>query len=114
MGLIIKSTEEKKIKGIGFPIELEQVYGRVRFTATPDGKYLAFEIITWYSREQYNNESDKAKALLEQPKFIINTDMGLSGQVVALEEGVKQDNETAILVAKSYVESLGFECEIEA
>ena len=114
MGLIIKSTEDKKIKGIGFPIELEQVYGRVRFTATPDGKYLAFEILTWYNREQYNNETDKAKALLEQHKFIINTDMGLSGQVVALEEGVKQDNETAILVAKSYVESLGFECEIEA
>ena len=113
MGLIIKSTEEKKIKGIGFPIELEQVYGRVRFTATPDGKYLAFEIITWYSREQYNNEIDKAKALLEQPQFIINTDMGLSGQVVVLEKGVKQDNEVAIVVAKSYVESLGFKCEIE-
>lgn len=43
MGLIIKSTEEKKIKWIGFPIELEQVYGRVRFTATPDGKHLGFE-----------------------------------------------------------------------
>ena len=114
MGLIIKSTEDKKIKGIGFPIELEQVYGRVRFTSTPDGKHLAFEILTWYSREQYKNEIDKAKALLEQPQFLINTDMGLSGQVVALEEGVKQDNEVAIVVAKSYIESLGFECEIEA
>ena len=114
MGLIIKSTKEKKIKGVGFPVELEQVYGRVRFTATPDGKHLAFEIITWYNRQQYINESNKAKALLEEPKFIIGTDMGLSGQVVALNEGVKQDNETAILVAKSYVESLGFECEFEA
>lgn len=114
MGLIIKSTEEKKIKGIGFPIELEQVYGRVRFTSTPDGKHLAFEILTWFGCEQYDNESDKAKALLEQPQFLINTDMGLSGQVVALDGGVKQGVENAILVAKEYVESLGFECEIEA
>ena len=51
MGLIIKSTAEKKIKGIGFPIELEQVYGRVRFTSTPDGKHLAFEILTWFECE---------------------------------------------------------------
>lgn len=38
----------------------------------------------------------------------------IKGQVVVLEEGVKQDNEVAIVVAKSYIENLGFECEIEA
>lgn len=38
--------------------------------------------------------------------------MPLQSQVVQLEEGVKQDNEIALNVAKAYIESLGYNCEI--
>jgi hypothetical protein len=111
MGLLI-TPNETPIKAQAMPIELESVYGRVRYTATPDGRHLAFEVLTWFNKAKYDEETDRAKGLFEQAKFLIVTDMPLQSQVVQLEEGVKQDNEIALNVAKAYIESLGYNCEI--
>ena len=102
MGLFVKKTEEKKLVLSGTEIELDEIYGRVRFLASPDGKGIEFETMYWYNKSKFVSGA--------QP---IQVDVQFKAQRVILPEGQKQDLETVLSHAKSYVEQLGYDCEIE-
>lgn len=102
MGLIIKSTESKKIETKGFDgnvTELESVYARVEAALRPDGKTIevAFPYV-FLSKEAYK---------LNAPIMQTNVPTSASGE--ALEQSLLTCHE----VAKVALEQYGFEVEID-
>lgn len=57
MGLLIKSTEAKKIKIKGSEVELQSVYARAEFAGHADGKTLEVAYKTYISEQEYKSES---------------------------------------------------------
>jgi hypothetical protein len=102
MGLIIKSTEEKKINYqdlSGKVQELESVYARIEWDARPNGTTVegAFPYI-YVSKEG-----------MKLGASIIQTDIptSVSGEVE------KQDNQAVHDLAKVELEKLGYEVEVD-
>jgi hypothetical protein len=54
MGLLIKSTEKRKIHILGTDVELDSVYARVGFKAHSNGRNMEIEIEIYYSKEKYH------------------------------------------------------------
>lgn len=102
MGLIIKSTENKKIQTVGFDgnvTEVESVYARLEAALRPDGKSIevAFPYV-FHSKEAYK---------LNAPIMQTNVPTAASGE--ALEQSLL----TAHEVAKIALEKEGFEVVID-
>jgi hypothetical protein len=102
MGLIIKSTEEKKIQYqdlSGKVQELESVYARIEWAARPNGTTVegAFPYIYM------------TKEAMKLGASIIQTDIptSVSGDVE------KQDNQAVHDLAKVELEKLGYEVEVD-
>jgi hypothetical protein len=98
MGLVIKSTEDKKITIQGTEIELPEVYARLEFAGRANGVRLEVAVATYASKEAF-----KAGASV----LSTSVEMGNISQDVA--EGELQSVETAHKYAKLAYEQLGYE-----
>jgi hypothetical protein len=102
MGLIIKSTEDKKITIQGTTIELNEVYGRIEFAGRADGKTLEVAVATYASKQAFKESASQLSTNVPQGSF-----------TVELKEGEVQSVETAHEYAKQAFEQLGFDVEID-
>lgn len=102
MGLIITSTETKKIVITGTEIELPNVYGRVEFAARANGITLEISLATFASLEAF-----EAKA------SVITTSVPMGNLNVELTTGQGQDLNTSLLYMKAALEQEGYNVVIE-
>jgi hypothetical protein len=102
MGLIINSTEEKKITIQGTEIELPNVYARLEFAGRADGYKLEIAVATYASKQAY--ESKASQLSTNVPQGTLNVD---------LKEGEIQSVETAHAYAKAAFEQEGYSVEID-
>jgi hypothetical protein len=102
MGLIIESTENKKILITGTDIELQTLYGRVEFAARADGKTLEIALSTFASLEAF-----EAKA------SVITTNVPMGNLNVELEAGQAQDLNNSLMYMKAALEQEGYSVIIE-
>lgn len=100
MGLLIKSTADKKIKISGTDFELEEVYGRIAFVGKANG--IEMEIATSiYANEQMWLEGK-----------LLYTDIPAVNFNAVLPEGQSQSIENALQQAKLGFEQLGYGCDV--
>ncbi|RPJ56874.1 MAG: hypothetical protein EHM12_09815 [Dehalococcoidia bacterium] len=102
MGLIIESTENKKILITGTDIELQTLYGRVEFAARANGKTLEIALSTFASLEAF-----EAKA------SVITTSVPMGNLNVELEAGQAQDLDNSLMYMKAALEQEGYSVIIE-
>jgi hypothetical protein len=102
MGLIIISTETKKILITGTQIELPNLYGRVEFAARSDGKTLEIALSTFASLEAFENNAS-----------IITTNVPMGNLTVKIEPTQSQDLTTSLLYMKAVLEQDGYAVIIE-
>lgn len=102
MGLLIKSTEDKKILIEGTEIEVPQVYGRVEFLSNKDGKTMEAQCFIYAN-----------KAAMTQNKFLF-TNIGMPAIKIQLGEDETQGLPMALSYMAGYLVSQGYEVEIES
>ena len=102
MGLIIISTETKKILITGTQIELPNLYGRVEFAARADGKTLEIALSTFASLEAFENNAS-----------VITTNVPMGNLTVKIEPTQSQDLTTSLLYMKALLEQDGYAVIIE-
>lgn len=102
MGLIIKSTETKKIVITGTEVELPSIYGRVEFAARADGKTLEVALSTFASLEAFESKAS-----------VITTSVPMGNLNVDLSTGQAQDLNTSLLYMKAALEQEGYNVVIE-
>lgn len=102
MGLIINSTEEKKITIQGTEIELPNVYARLEFAGRADGKKLEIAVATFASKNAYKGGASTLSTNV--PQGTLN---------VELQVGELQSVETAHAYAKAAFEQEGYSVDID-
>jgi hypothetical protein len=102
MGLIIKSTEEKKITIQGTAIELNEVYGRIEFAGRADGKTLEVAVATYASKEAFESGASVLSTNVQQGSF--------NAEILPTE---LQSIDTAHEYGKQAFEQLGYSVEID-
>lgn len=101
MGLLIKQTDSKKIHILGTPIEVPSLYARIRWAGDFTGRKIEFETATWYDVDTCKTGGQN-----------ILTDVPTGGTSLELKEGEKQTIDQALICAKEYFDSLGYETEV--
>ena len=101
MAILIKATEQKKIIISGTDIELQEVYGRIRFLGDFTGTTIEGEVATFANI-----------ATFEEGKMLY-TDVPIGNYQSNLEAGEVQSLETAHKYAKLAYEQLGYEVIID-
>jgi hypothetical protein len=102
MGLIINSTEEKKITIQGTEIELPNVYARLEFAGRADGKTLEIAVATYASKNAYKGGAST-----------ISTNVPQGTLNIELQEAELQSVETAHAYAKLAFEQEGYSVYID-
>jgi hypothetical protein len=102
MGLIIKSTEEKKVTIQGTDIELLEVYGRLEFAGRADGVTIEVAVSTYASKQAFKESASVLSTSVQQGSF-----------TTEIKDGESQSVETAHTYAKQAFEQLGFDVEID-
>lgn len=72
MGLLINSTEEKKITITGTDIEVPSVYGRIEFAGRANGKTLEISITNYASKEAFENGASALSTNVPQGSFTVD------------------------------------------
>ena len=101
MALIIKATEDKKIKISGTELELTEVYARLEFVGRANGLSLEVAAATYTS-----------KATFEEGKPVF-TDLPSGNVNATIEPTEEQSLQTAHKYAKLAYEQLGYEVVID-
>lgn len=101
MGLVINSTENKKIHIAGTQYELSNVYARIEFAGRLDGITLEVGSIIYASKQAYEEN---------KPIF---TDVVNDPFAVELLPNETQNVNTALNYAKQYFNNLGYNTEID-
>jgi hypothetical protein len=101
MGLIIKSTEDKKITIQGTTIEVPEVYSRLEFAGRADGKTLEVASMTYASKDAY-----------ESGAAVLSTDVPMGNITIEIEPTEVQGLETAHEYAQVAYEQQGYLVEI--
>jgi hypothetical protein len=102
MGLIIKSTKDKKITIQGTSIEVPEVYGRLEFVGRASGTTIEVAIATYASKEAFKSGASV---------FSTTVEMGNINE--PLKEGEVQSVETAHEYAKIAYEQRGYEVIVD-
>lgn len=100
MGLLIKSTTDKKIQIAGTDIELNDIYGRVEFAGRIDGVTLDFSVYTFINKQGFEN------------KQVLFTNIENTTFSTILQPGEIQNLEMALLYSKLAFEKLGYSVDI--
>jgi hypothetical protein len=100
MGLLIKATAEKKITISGTNFEVEQVYGRIAFSAKPNGREIEVATGIFATYEMF---------LENKPLF---TDIEFTNFQAVLKKEEQQSIETALNYAKDGFIQQGYDCEV--
>lgn len=101
MGLIIQSTEAKKILIDGTEIEVPQVYGRVEFHAKRDGISMEAQCTIYASKTAFT-----------QGKFLF-TNIGMPTIKIELSNAETQSLDVALTYMAGYLTSQGYEVEVK-
>ena len=101
MGLIVKSTKEKKIFVKGTPIELESVYLRVEFASRVDGKTMEIANYSYYDKQGFDD------------KTIVPTNLPEGSLTVEIAKDMEQTSETALAYMAEALKQQGYDVEIE-
>ena len=102
MGLIINSTEKKRIFIQGTKIELKNVYARLEFSARENGTTLETAINIYESKDAFKKGQNT-----------LFTDLQRGSQIVELKIDEKQNLESAEFYTKLQFEELGYNVEFE-
>jgi hypothetical protein len=102
MGLIIKSTENKKITIQGTAIEVPEVYGRLEFAGRADGKTLEVAIANYASKEAFDGGASSLPCDVPNGNF-----------TVELQSGEMQSIETAHSYSQKAFIDLGYDVVID-
>jgi hypothetical protein len=102
MGLLINSTEEKKITITGTEIEVPNVYGRIEFAGRANGRTLEIAIATYASKEAFENGASA-----------LSTDVPQGNFTVEIQPTEIQGLETAHTYGKLAYEQQGYEVVID-
>jgi hypothetical protein len=102
MGLIIKSSEKRKVIILGTEIEMPTIYGRVEFAGRADGKTLEISLSTYASLEAFENKAS-----------VITTNVPMGNLNIELEETQAQDLDNSLKYMKLALDQEGFDVEIE-
>lgn len=101
MAILIKATADKKITISGTGIELQEVYGRIRFLGDYSGTTIQGEVATF------------ANAATFAEGKMLYTDVPVGAYQSELEAGEVQSLETAHKYAKLAYEQMGYEVVID-
>ena len=102
MGLLIKPTVEKKITISGTNFEVEQVYGRIAFSAKPNGREMEIATGIYATYEMF---------LENKPLF---TDIEFTNFQVVIQSDQQQSVDTALKYANDGFIQQGYDCEVVA
>jgi hypothetical protein len=102
MGLIIKSTEGKKITIQGTAIEVPEVYGRLIFVGHTDGVTIEIGISNYGSKEAFKGGAS-----------VLPCDVPNGSFSEPIKEGEYQSIQTAHEIAKAKFEGFGYSVEID-
>ncbi len=97
MGLIIKSTAEKKITIQGTEIEVPEIYGRIEFAGRANGVKLEVAVATYASEKAFKEGAGNLFTDVQQVNFSAD-----------LQAGENQSVETAHKYAEEVYKSLGY------
>ena len=100
MAILIKMTDQNKIKISGTDIEIKEVYGRIRFLAGFNGKTIEGEVSTFANKEMFNDGK------------ILHTNVPMGTYQSELKEGEQQSIEVAHKYAKLAYEQQGYKVDI--
>lgn len=100
MGLLIKPTAEKKITISGTNFEVEQVYGRISFSAKSNGREMEIATGIFATYEMF----------LENK--LLFTDVEFTNFQAVIEPEEQQSIETALKYAMNGFIQQGYECKI--
>jgi hypothetical protein len=100
MGLLIQSMPEKKIIISGTNFEVEQVYGRIAFSAKPNGREMEVATGIYATYEMF---------LENKPLF---TDIEHTNFVAVIKEDEQQSIETALIYAMNGFIQQGYDCKV--
>lgn len=100
MAILIKATESKKITILGTDIEINEVYGRVRFLGGYNGKTIEAEVTTFSNKSTFVESK------------ILYTDIPMGNFKVDVLEDESQSIEVAHKYAKMAYEQMGYEVEV--
>ena len=101
MGIIIKPSEEKKIRISGTDMELNEIYGRVDFFGRQDGRTVEIATTTYVNKQNFIDK---------KPIF---TDIPQNNFILELQEGQEQNIQTILHYTKLGYEQLGYNVTIE-
>jgi len=101
MGLIVKSTQDKKILISGTTIEIPEIYCRVEFAGRMDGITLEVAASFYASKQTFE---------LHQ---LIYTDIALSTFSVQLQPSEQQTVDTALYYTQQVLTQMGYDAAIE-
>ena len=101
MGLIVKSTKEKKIFVKGTPIELESVYLRVEFASRVDGKTMEIANYSYYDQQGFKDQT------------IVPTDLQAGSLTVEIADKMEQTPETALFYMGEALKQQGYDVKNE-
>mgnify|MGYP000385917421 FL=1 len=101
MALIIKATKDKKITISGTTIELQQVYGRIRFLGDYSGTTIQAEVSTFANYQTFTEGK------------ILYTDVPIGNYQSELAQDEVQSLETAHKYGKLAYEQQGYEVVID-
>lgn len=102
MGLIIESTESKKILITGTELEVPSVYARVEYGARIDGKTIEIAIYTFASKETFSSNVG-----------VLPTTIPMGSYGYELNNNEPQDVTTALNLTKLILEQDGYKVTIE-
>jgi hypothetical protein len=105
MGLIINSTEEKKIVIQGTTIEVPNIYARLEFVGKLNGVTMQIGVVTFASETAYKSGASSFTTNVQQGTFQVNID---------IEAGETQSIETALKYGKIAFIEQGYDVEITA
>jgi hypothetical protein len=102
MGVLIKSTDLKKIHIKGTEIELSMVYIRIEFNAKANGSDIEIRFKCFQNKNTYKDNNR------------LPTDLPLNTYYAKIDTEIKTQNIDVVHeIVKDYFESIGYECIID-
>lgn len=102
MGVLIKSTDSKKIFVKGTEIELAEVYARLEFTALANGSDVQIKFKIFQNKDTYKS-NNRLPTNLPLKEYYAKVDTETQSQSIDVIHELTKD----------YIESLGYECIID-
>lgn len=106
--LLVKATQEKEISLVGTTFKLESVFVYLQITLPIVKDVIIFKPAFFQTEDMFDNDiKNQIRTDIQ-----VRTTHGIDGIATKLKEGESQSIQQAVICAKDYFESLGYEVEI--